>query len=76
MLEAAAAGLPLIANWEENTNFHGAWRAPRDVFKMAEGLDHIMSNWELYRSSIYETSQNLSWESRTEDLLKIYNSLL
>ena len=36
MLEAAACGLSIIADWEENVFFNGAWRAPRDVFKMID----------------------------------------
>jgi glycosyltransferase involved in cell wall biosynthesis len=37
MVEAAAAGLPIIADWEHETDFHGAWRAPRDVIEMDKG---------------------------------------
>ena len=44
MVEAAASGLPVIADWEHETNFHGAWRAPRDVFEMDRGLKDILNN--------------------------------
>ncbi len=43
MVEAAAAGLPIIADWEHATDFHGAWRASRNVFEMDRGLKDIWS---------------------------------
>lgn len=72
MIEAAAAGLPIIANWEMETDFHGAWRAPRNIFDMDKGLKHIMDNWELYREKIIQTGQELSWFNRSRDIIKIY----
>lgn len=76
MIEAAAAGLPIIADWESNTDFHGAWRAPRDVFEMDRGLKDILSNWDSYREKLNNTSQELSWINRSKDLLTIYNQFL
>jgi len=72
MVEAAAAGLPLIANWEFETDFHGAWRAPRDVFEMDRGLKDILNNWTLYRDKLSSTSQELSWFNRSKELIKVY----
>ena len=72
MVEAAAAGLPLIANWEYETLFHGAWRSPRDVFEMERGLDDILENWDFYRQRAINTGLELSWENRTKDLIKVY----
>ena len=72
MVEAAAAGLPIIADWELNTDFDGACRAPRDVFEMDKGLKDIMSNWESYREKVFNTSQELSWFNRSKELIKIY----
>lgn len=72
MLEAAAAGLPIIADWEHETTFHGAWRAPRDVFEMAKGLDDIIDNWELYRTKCSETAKELSWYNRSKELIELY----
>jgi glycosyltransferase involved in cell wall biosynthesis len=72
MVEAASAGLPIIAYWENETDFHGAWRAPRDVFEMDRGLKDILNNWELYREKIYNTSQELSWFNRSKSLIKVY----
>jgi glycosyltransferase involved in cell wall biosynthesis len=72
MVEAASAGLPIIADWENETDFHGAWRAPRDVFEMDRGLKDILNNWSLYREKIYNTSQELSWFNRSKALIKIY----
>lgn len=72
MVEAAAAGLPMIAHWEMETDFHGAWRAPRDVFEMDRGLKDIMLNWNLYREKAINTGKELSWYNRSKEILKIY----
>ena len=72
MVEAAAAGLPIIADWEHNTTFHGAWRAPRNVFEMDKGLKDIINNWELYREKVSQTANNLDWFNRSEEIIKIY----
>lgn len=74
MVEAAAAGLPIIANWEHETDFHGAWRAPRNIFDMNTGLHNILDNWDLYRKSIIDTGQELSWANRTNELIKLYET--
>jgi len=73
MIEAAAAGLPIIANWEHATDFHGAWRAPRDVFEMDKGLKDIIKNWDLYKEKAINTGKELSWYNRTKELMDIYN---
>jgi hypothetical protein len=76
MVEAAAAGLPLIADWEHNTDFHGAWRAPRDIFEMNRGLLDIMNNWEEYRNRCANTAKELDWYNRTTELVEIYKQFL
>jgi len=76
MIEAAAAGLPLIADWEHNTDFHGAWRAPRDIFEMNRGLLDIMNNWEEYRNRCANTAKELDWYNRTTELVEIYKQFL
>ena len=73
MIEAAASGLPLIANWEKETDFHGAWRAPRNIFDMDSGLKDIMLNWESYRNQSIDTGKELSWYNRSKEIIKIYN---
>ena len=72
MLEAMAAGLPVIANWEMEVDLHGCWRAPRDVFEMNKGLKNILDNWSNYRKLCATTAEELSWFNRTQDLIKIY----
>jgi glycosyltransferase involved in cell wall biosynthesis len=72
MVEAASAGLPIVADWEHETDFHGAWRSPRDVFEMDRGLKDILNNWDLYREKIKNTSQELSWFNRSKELIKVY----
>ena len=76
MIEAAAAGLPIIALWELETDFHGAWRAPRNVFEMDKGLKDILKNWNDYRLNTINTGKQLSWENRTKDLLEIYKRFI
>jgi len=76
MIEAAAAGLPIIADWEHATDFHGAWRAPRNVFEMDRGLKDILQNWNTYRLKTINTGKQLSWENRTKDLLEIYKQFI
>ena len=76
MIEAAAAGLPIIADWEHETVFHGAWRAPRDVFEMGKGLDNILNNWENYRQKCLDTAKELDWYNRAEKLVKIYQEVI
>ena len=76
MVEAAAAGLPIIADWEHNTTFHGAWRSPRNVFEMDKGLKDIMNNWELYREKVSQTANNLDWFNRSEEIIKIYKQFI
>ena len=72
MVEAAAAGLPLIANWEYETVFHGAWRSSRDVFEMERGLDDILENFDFYRQRAINTGLELDWKNRTKELIKVY----
>ena len=72
MIEAAASGLPIIANWEHATDFHGAWRAPRNIFEMDRGLKDILENWELYKSKAIKTGHELSWYNRSKEIIKIY----
>ncbi len=75
MVEAAACGLPIIADWEHNNDFHGAYRAPRDVYKMLDGYNDIIDNYEHYSKSILNTAQELSWYNRSKELLILYKSL-
>jgi hypothetical protein len=72
MIEAAAAGLPIIANWEFETDFHGAWRSSRDIFEMDKGLKDIMSNWDFYKEQAIDTGKELSWYNRSKEIIKIY----
>ena len=76
MIEAAAAGLPIIADWEHETVFHGAWRSPRDIFEMGKGLDNILNNWENYRQKCLDTAKELDWYNRAEKLVKIYQEVI
>ena len=76
LLEAAACGLPIIGWIEETTDFFGMWRAPRNVYRMHEGLWQIRNNWEDYITSAIQTGKDFSWENRTKDLMEIYYQVL
>ncbi len=76
MLEAASCGMPIIANWELETDFHGAWRAPRDVFAMREGYNDIMQNFEKYSNNSLQTARKLSWFNRSKDLVNLFNNII
>ena len=43
-----------------------------DVFEMNKGLKHIHENWDWYREKVKETTDKLSWENRTKELISIY----
>lgn len=75
MIEAASCGLPLIADWELETDFHGAWRAPRNVFDMLEGYKNIISKYNIYQQEALKTANKLSWFNRTKELIKLYENL-
>jgi glycosyltransferase involved in cell wall biosynthesis len=76
MVEAAAAGLPIIADWEHETDFHGAWRAPRNIFEMDKGLKDIINNWEVYRKKVNQTANDLDWFNRSKDIVEIYKQFI
>lgn len=76
LLEAAACGLPIIGWIELETDFYGMWRAPRNVFRMEEGLNDILNNWDMYTSLSIQTGKDFSWKNRTIELMKIYNQVL
>ena len=75
MIESAACGTPIIADWELTVDFHGAWRAPRDVYKMLDGYNHITNNYQMYVDNALKTAKELSWYNRSKELLKIYKSI-
>jgi glycosyltransferase involved in cell wall biosynthesis len=76
LLEAAACGLPIIGWIELETDFYGMWRAPRNVFRMEEGLNDVLNNWDIYTSLSIQTGKDFSWKNRTIELMKIYNQVL
>ena len=76
MIEAAACGMPIIANWEMETDFHGAWRSPRDIINMHTGYQDIISRWDWYVQSSLNTAQELSWFNRSKDIIEIYQQFV
>ena len=75
MLEAAACGMPVIADWEHETDFHGAWRASRNVFEMRKGYTDIVLNKNKYVKQALKTASDLSWYNRAKDLIKLFNEI-
>jgi glycosyltransferase involved in cell wall biosynthesis len=76
MIEAAACGMPIIANWEMETDFHGAWRSPRDIINMSEGYQDIIERWDWYVQSSLNTARGLSWFNRSKDIIEIYQQFV
>ena len=75
LLEAAACGLPILGWIEEETTFHGLWRAPRDLKEMLRGLDIIISEYNNYRQNALKTADELSWLNRSKELIQLYERL-
>ena len=75
LLEAAACGLPILGWIEEETTFHGLWRAPRDLNEMLRGLDTIINEYSDYRKLAIQTSKELSWLNRSKELIQLYERL-
>lgn len=76
LLEAASCGLPIIGWIEDETDFLGMWRSPRNVFRMEEGLDDILNRWDEYLSGSIKTGRDFSWENRTKALMEIYRQFI
>ena len=75
LLEAAACGLPILGWIEEETIFHGLWRAPRDLKEMLRGLNTIISEYNNYRQNALKTADELSWLNRSKELIQLYERL-
>lgn len=75
LLEAAACGLPILGWIEEETTFHGLWRAPRDLNEMLRGLDTIIKEYGHYRQRALQTATELSWLNRSKELIQLYERL-
>ena len=76
LIEAAACGMPIIADWEMETDFHGAWRAPRDIIDMHAGYVDIMERKDWYIQSALNTAKELSWFNRSKDIVEIYQQFV
>jgi glycosyltransferase involved in cell wall biosynthesis len=75
LLEAAACGLPILGWIEEETTFHGLWRAPRDLNEILRGLDTIINEYSDYRKLAIQTANKLSWLNRSKELIQLYERL-
>jgi glycosyltransferase involved in cell wall biosynthesis len=75
LLEAAACGLPILGWIEEETTFHGLWRAPRDLKEMLRGLNVIINEYTDYRQNVLKTADELSWLNRSKELIQLYERL-
>ena len=75
LLEAASCGLPILGWIEEETTFHGLWRAPRDLKEMLRGLNVIIDEYSTYRQNALKTADELSWLNRSKELIQLYERL-
>jgi glycosyltransferase involved in cell wall biosynthesis len=75
LLEAAACGLPILGCIEEETIFHGLWRAPRDLGLLIQGLDVIIDEYNQYKQNALNTARELSWLNRSKELIQLYERL-
>lgn len=75
ILEAASCGLPICGWIEEETDFYGMWRAPRNVPEMVRGLTDIIENYSRYKKEAIEHANSLSWKNRSIELAKLYESV-
>jgi glycosyltransferase involved in cell wall biosynthesis len=76
LLEAAACGMPIIGWIEHATDFHGLWRAPRDILDMYQGYLDIQNNKDRYIQNSLNTAEELSWYNRSKDILEIYQQFI
>ena len=76
LLEAAACGMPIIGWIEHATDFHGLWRAPRDILDMKTGYKDIQNNKDRYIQNSLSTAKELSWYNRSKDILEIYQQFI
>ena len=76
LLEAAACGMPIIGWIEHATDFHGLWRAPRDILDMKTGYKDIQDNKDRYIQNSLNTAEELSWHNRSKDILEIYQQFI
>lgn len=73
LLEAMACGLPVVGTYEPYGHLNGMYRVERDVNQIVRGIQHITSNYNVYRSKAIETANIYSFENITNKLLKFYN---
>ncbi len=76
LLESAACGMPIIGWIEYETDFHGLWRAPRDILDMLAGYNDIQKKKQQYIQNSLNTAKELSWLNRSKDIIKIYQQVI
>jgi len=74
LLEALSCGLPVIGTLEANNSLNGMIVVNRDLNELVEGINRVKSNYLKYRLDALSQASNLSWENRTKQLIKIYNT--
>tara|TARA_B110000285_G_scaffold49134_1_gene55805 strand:- start:524 stop:1465 length:942 start_codon:yes stop_codon:yes gene_type:complete len=76
LLEAAACGMPIIGWIEYATDFHGLWRASRDILDMEAGYYDIQDKKQSYINNSITTAEQLSWFNRSKEIVKIYQQVI
>jgi glycosyltransferase involved in cell wall biosynthesis len=76
LLEAASCGLPILGCMENETQFYGMYKTERNLSQLQQGLEVIYKNYKTYQQNILFTANQLSWENRTKELIKIYERVI
>jgi autotransporter strand-loop-strand O-heptosyltransferase len=74
LLEAMASGLPTLATFEENNTLEGLIIIERDTDIIIKQLEWVIANYKESKIAARETAEELSWQMRTEELLKVYEN--
>jgi autotransporter strand-loop-strand O-heptosyltransferase len=74
LLEAMACGLPVVGTLEANNTLHGMRIASRDVVDVTLGIQEVILQYAQYQTDARQQAETLSWQNRTNELVRIYDS--
>jgi autotransporter strand-loop-strand O-heptosyltransferase len=73
LLEAMACGLPAVGTFEANNNLRGMRVVLRDVVDVTLGVQEVTRQYQQYHAEARLQAEALCWQSRTKELVSIYN---